>query len=153
MSVYRLAAVSKAPLVHLLVSRKNPGSTLLEIDLHDTEPRRVPWSMPQVDPWSKFQERAVECLPIEIEAQVLGKVYAEVSLCGDGVVCVLKLLLMDINRHIGAFEVFKASSMIEVQVAHNYCFDVLGLLQLVVRLQGIVIGCRLALISCPVFLI
>ena len=64
-------------------------------------------------------------LPVEVRVEVFRKVDARVGLGCDTVIGVLQFRFVDIDRDIGTPEVVKTSSMIEVQMAHNYAFDVL----------------------------
>jgi hypothetical protein len=98
----------------LLIRGKDPCSRLRQVDLHDAQARRMSWSMTKIDTRSNFKIRSVECLPVEVKAQILGQVHANVGFGGYRVVRVLELLFVDMDRDIGAFEVLQATSMVKM---------------------------------------
>lgn len=126
-SICQCPFLSNILLGDLLIGRKDPGTTLLEVHLHDTQARGMARSVPKVDSWSEFQERSIERLPVEIKAQVLGEVNANVCLRRNRVVGVLKFLLVDVDRNISALEVLQASGVVQMKMAHDNGLDVLNI--------------------------
>ena len=116
-------------LLHMiLVRREDPGPAILEIDLHDTKSWCVAGRMANIDTGSEFEERAMECFPIEVEAEIFRQVHSNVTLRGDGIIRMFELLFMDVYRYSGAFEVFQTSSVIEMHMAHDDSLHVLNIM-------------------------
>jgi hypothetical protein len=112
----------------VLICRENPGTTIVEIDLHNAKTRCVPRCMTHVNPWSNFQEVSMERRPIEIEREVLGQVNSNIRFGGNRIECMLELGLVDVNRDTRAFEILQSTGVVQVEVTHYDRFNVLDVM-------------------------
>ena len=96
----------------ILISRKDPGAAIFEVDLHDAEAGCVSRRMAKIDSRCNLQKWSVKRLPVEIEAQILWQIDPNVTLRGDGVVSMFDLLLMHIDWYVRSLEVLQASGML-----------------------------------------
>lgn len=81
----------------VLIRREDPRSTVLKVDLHNAESRRVAWSVTEIDALCDLEEVAMEGFPVEVKPEVFGEVDADVGFGGDGVVGVFDLFLVDVD--------------------------------------------------------
>ena len=58
----------------ILISRKDPGAAIFEVDLHDAEAGCVSRRMAKIDSRCNLQKWSVKRLPVEIEAQILWQI-------------------------------------------------------------------------------
>lgn len=61
----------------------------------------------------------MERSPIQVESEMLRKVYTQVGFACHAVKGVFELFLMDIDRHVCAAEIFKAASVVEMEMSHD----------------------------------
>ena len=113
-------------LLHMeLIARPDKRPALLQVHLHDAQPRRMARGMVHYNPMVQVEVRLVKRLPVQLLQQhIMAQIDAEVGLCGDSPACMLEFLLVHIDRHVCVDEVLQAPRVVEVQVAHDYRLDV-----------------------------
>lgn len=106
------------------VTSKNPRPALGHVELQDTQSGRVPWRVPDNHALGKLKDAAAKGLPVDVEAQVVWQVDAEVKAGRDAVEGVLELNLVHVDGDRGAGEVGQPAGVVEVQVAEDDGLDV-----------------------------
>jgi hypothetical protein len=108
-----------------LIRRPNPHSTLLQIDLHSTQPRRMPRHQPHRHPLRHLPHILVKRLPVQLlQIEVVRQVHTCIRTCGGGPACVFELGFVHVDGDVGADEVLEAAGVVEVEVADDDGFDV-----------------------------
>lgn len=128
--VARQPAMRVAELVVLLdvelVRRPDEGAVLLEVDLHDHQPRRVARRVVQRDALRQVEVVVVERRPLQLlQVHVVRQIHAQVRPRGHSPACVLELLLVHVDGHVRADEVLQPARVVEMQVPDDDGFDVL----------------------------
>ena len=108
----------------ILIRCEDPGTGLGHIDLQNTQTRSMARSMTDLQSLSNLQEAARECLPVDLEVEVVRQIDAKIRLGSHAIEGVLQLCLMNVNRNIRATEVFQTSSVIEMQMSHYDRLDI-----------------------------
>lgn len=68
-----------------------------------------------------------ESCPFEfLEIQVVGQIYAEISLRSHGPAGVFEFFFVHVDGYVGPEEVFESARVVKVQVAHDNSLDVLN---------------------------
>lgn len=108
-----------------LVRRPDKRAVLIQVDLHDTQSRRMARGMVERDTLVKIELRVRERAPVQLlQEHVMAQIHAEIGACGDCPAGVLEFLFVDVDWHACVDEVFETAGVVEVKVAHYDGFDV-----------------------------
>jgi len=98
----------------ILITREDPGPAVLQIELQDTQPRRMARGMVQIQALSDLDVRAVERHPVDVEGEVVREIDAEIGFCGDAVEGVFELEFVHVDGYVFAFEILQPAGVVEV---------------------------------------
>ena len=108
-----------------LIRRPDPRAALLQIHLHDDQPRGMARTVVKSNPLIEIEVVFSEGIPLQlVQRHVSRQIDAEVRARADGPARVLEFLFVHVDGHVGVHEVFEAAGVVEVQVADYHGFDV-----------------------------
>lgn len=81
----------------ILITRENPRAAILQIYLHNAQSRCMARGVVNIDSRRDFIVRTVNGHPVDVEGEVVGEIYACISLCGDAVEGVFELEFVDVD--------------------------------------------------------
>lgn len=108
-----------------LVGRPDPRARLLEVHLHDDQPRRVSRRVVQGDALKEIEVVVVKGVPLQVcQVHVAREIDAEIRACRDSPAGVLEFHFVHVDGDIGAGKVLKPARMVEVQMPDDDRLDV-----------------------------